>query len=215
MDPKDTASPVATNVSKKKNWFGVVVCCVIAVPVPVVKPMPKKEVAKKQDEDDDDDVGSSTENAQGQENSYNVFYTPPAGWRAMVWHPDPDSVGAALFSPDYTSIDDPSPQTGLSILIYQFPGEFDSMAKLKPAVGMLSLNQTTVAGYPAYLSIFNDSDSGRYLIDYDILKDEDRWLVRIDYPGTSYASMQQEEQKYSIQVNQLLQSIQFKAIQNQ
>lgn len=244
MDPKDTASPVATNAFKKNNWLGLLVTCSIAVliaipvgligyqsgftqgkkvapsPTSKVKPITKKIVAKITNNDAVDDGGSSTENAPGQENSYNVFYTPPVGWRAMVWHPDPDSVGTALFSPDYTSIDDPSPQAGFSILIYQFPGKFDSLEQLRPEVeqteeGMVSLTTTTIAGYPTYHAIFNDSDSGRYLEDYDILKTHDRWLIRIDYPGPSYAAMQEEEQKYSIQINQFLQSIQFKAIQNQ
>lgn len=242
MDQNNTTP--ASTAAKNTNLRVIIVCCIvcllIAIPAgligyqtgyahgkqlavvpPVVKPLPKKEITSKHDDDDDDeDEGQKSENAPGQENSYNVFYTPPAGWRAMVWHPDPDSVGSALFSPDYTSIEDPTPQTGLSVLIYQFPGQFNSMEQLRPAVeeteeGLLSLTQTTIAGYSAYRSEYDDSDSGRYLNDYDILKGHDRWLVRIDFPGTSYAAMQQEEQKYSIQINQLLQSIQFKTIQYQ
>jgi hypothetical protein len=235
MDQNNTGAP-SSATSRHGNLIVIIACCIVclfisilvgfigyqtglgqgkqlAIAPTVVTPMPKKEITSKP-------ASVANGNSSGQESTYNVFYTPPAGWGSMIWHPDPNSVGTALFSPDYTSIDDPNPKTGFSVLIYQVPGQYKSMDQLRPAVeeteeALQRLTQTTIAGYPAYQSIYNDTDSGRYLEDYDILKGSDRWLIRIDFPGTSYNVMQEEEQQYNSQINQLLQSIQFKTIQYQ
>lgn len=177
----------------------------------------KKELTTKQTGSKNSDGDDSS---QEQIPSYILIYTPPAGWQSMVWHPDANSVGSALVSPDYTSISDPNPQTGFSILIYQFPQQYNDMSQLRPFVeqteeGLTSLTQTTIAGFSAFHTIYNDSDAGRILEDYDILKGHDHWIVRIDFPGNSFPAMQAEEQKYGYAINELLQSIQFKTIQSQ
>lgn len=155
---------------------------------------------------------------QGQ--SYTVIYTPPSGWQTMLWHPTPDSTENAILSPDYTSIADPNPQTGLVILIYQFPGQFSDMKQFRGSVeeteeNMQGITQTEVGGFPAWHAIFISSDSIRIVDDYHILKDHDHWLVRFILPGNSLPAAQAEEKKYSYQMKELLQSIQFKTLQYQ
>lgn len=179
-----------------------------------------KKANKDKDNDEDDNNDDKTASIPSQKKLYTLIYTSPTGFNTMIWYPTPKVSQIALLSPDYTSIADPEPETGISILIYQLPGSFASLDKLRPAIddteeGLSSLTQTKVAGFPAYNAVYNDSDSDRMLDDYDILKGTDRWLVRLVFPGDSQADMTQEESKYTVQINDLLQSIQFKTIQYQ
>jgi hypothetical protein len=153
-----------------------------------------------------------------QPNSYALIYTSPPGWRSMVWQPDPNTPGSAMLSPDYSSFDDPEPQTGLAILIYQFPQQYSDIKQMRPDVeatedNMKGLSQITVAGFPTLHAIFVSTDSHRVVDDYNILKDHDRWIVRIVTPGNSLPDSKAEEQKYNYQISELLKSIQFKIIQ--
>ena len=148
---------------------------------------------------------------------YTVLYTIPAGWRPMIWHVTPYGAENAILPPDYTSLSDPVPQTGMSIVIFQFPDEVSDMKHLRPIVeqtedGLQHLSQTTVGGYPAWYAIFKDTDSNLILYDYHILKGNDHWVVRFIFPGNSLVAAQEEEQKYNYQINEFMQSLQFKKI---
>lgn len=222
---------------KRSLWTVIFMCCLISllIAIPIgfagyevgytqgkqqeiksyIPPAKAKKIASKPK----DVVPSSSTPSPEPMNSYVLIYTAPTEWRSMVWQPDPNNKGSAILSPDYTSIADPNPQTGLVILIYQFPDQFKDMTQFRSSVeevedNLKDLTQTVVGGYPAWHAIFVSTDSERVINDYHILKDHDHWVVRIIVPGNSLLVAQAEEQKYNYQINNLIQSIQFKNVQN-
>lgn len=153
---------------------------------------------------------------------YAISYTIPQGFSTILWHPTPISTASAIVSPDYIPFkspsgvlnSDPDPQGGMGIFIIKKPNPIDNLSQLKVSTqtteeGMQQIAETTVGGYPAYFAIYLDSDSDRILYDYHILYGTDEWVIRIVFPGLSLSAAQQEYQRYSAQINDFLQSIQF------
>lgn len=151
--------------------------------------------------------------------SYILSYSIPSGWRRIVWNPAPNSSSSAILSPDYTSVDDPNPTTGLSIIVYRYISAeggnyFSNLQQLKTNVenqeeNLQKITPTTIAGFPGFHAVFIDTDANRTLDEYSILKGHDQWIIRIITGGLSLSYQQQEEQKYGTQINEFLQSIQF------
>ena len=146
---------------------------------------------------------------------YVLSYSIPSGWHTIIWHPTPDSSQSAILSPNYTSQNDPTPQTGMSILIYRFPESISSMQQLRTSIlqegnGVQHLTQTTIGELPAIHAWFIDSDDNLIFDEYHILKNNDHWIIRFVFPsGSSLSEAQNEEDLYKTQINELLQSIQF------
>ena len=172
---------------------------------------PKRKLPIKQKNEPSKDESLTTI----QPKTYTVSYTIPTGWSQMLWHITDGGVENAILAPDYTSIADPEPQTGMSIIIYQFPGTVSDIHQLRPIVeqtedGLQSLSETTIDGYSTWYAIFQCWDANRVLYDYHILKDHDHWVIRLIFPGTSLQVARDEAQKYNYQIKEFLQSTQFK-----